>query len=153
MQRLYKILSILKRINNIFFKGNTTRVVWIILEIIIHIIVSGKLSNILYESAKIYLTIIILIRYNYNELTFNYYCHRSSTMQRLYKILSILKRINNIFFKGNTTRVVWIILEIIIHIIVSGKLSNILYESAKIYLTIIIPSPYRLFYKHKYYKL
>lgn len=74
-------------------------------------------------------------------------------MQRLHKILSILKRINNIFFKGNTTRVVWIILEIIIHIIVSGKLSNILYESAKIYLTIIIPSPYRLFYKHKYYKL
>ena len=74
-------------------------------------------------------------------------------MQRLHKVLSILKRINNIFFKGNTTRVVWIILEIIIHIIVSGKLSNILHESAKIYLTIIIPSPYRLLYKRKYYKL
>lgn len=73
-------------------------------------------------------------------------------MQRLHKVLSILKGINNIFFKGDTTRVVWIILEIIIHIIVSGKLSNILHESDKIYLTIIIPSPYRLLYKHKYYK-
>jgi len=73
-------------------------------------------------------------------------------MQRLHKILSILKRIYNIFFKGNTTRVVWIILEIIIHIIVSGKLSNILHESARIYLTIIIPTPYRLLYKRNYYK-
>lgn len=73
-------------------------------------------------------------------------------MQRLHKILSILKRINNIFFKGNTTRVVWIILEIIIHIIVSGKLSNILHESARIYLTIIIPTPYRLLYKRNHYK-
>ena len=74
-------------------------------------------------------------------------------MQRLHKVLSILKGINNIFFKGDTTRVVLIILEIIIHIIVSGKLSNILHESDKIYLTIIIPSPYRLLYKRKYYKL
>ena len=74
-------------------------------------------------------------------------------MQRLYKILSIIKKIYNIFFKGYTPRGVWIILEIIIYIIVSGKLSNILHESDVIYLTIIIPSPYRLLYKHKYYIL
>ena len=58
-------------------------------------------------------------------------------------LLCILKGIYKIFFKSNATRVALIAIEIIIHIIVSGKSSNNLHEYVKIHLTIIIPIPYR----------
>lgn len=43
------------------------------------------------------------------------------------------------------------LIQLIINIIVSGKLSRNSHEVVRIHLTAIIPSPYKLLYKHFYY--
>ena len=66
-----------------------------------------------------------------------------------------MNKLFNIILKGSSIirimRELISIIQLIVNIIVSGKLSRNSYVIVRIHLTAIIPSPYKLLYKHNYY--